>query len=64
MIIPQSFFRDLQISSEITPKVARATAHNASGATSNEVLRTSRAARAFRVNVPQGTRRANAPAHD
>ena len=64
MIIPQSFFRDLQISSEITPKVARATAHNASGATSEEVLKTSRIAHAARVNVPQEARRASASTHD
>jgi len=43
--------------------VAYTTAHNASGPASNEVLKTSRAAYPARVNVPQGTRRANAPAH-
>ena len=37
-----------RISLEITPKVARTTAHSASGATSKEVMKTSRAAR---VNV-------------
>jgi len=42
------------ISSEITPQVARTTAHSASGATSNEVLKTSRATCASCVNVPQG----------
>ena len=53
-----------RISSEITPRGARATAHSASGVTSNEVLKTSHAARATRVNIPQGTRMANALAHD
>ena len=52
------------ISLEISPKVARTTAHNASGAASNEVLKISRVAYAARVNVPQGARRANAPAYD
>ena len=41
-----------RISSEISPKVARTTAHNASGATSEEVLKISRVAHAARVNVP------------
>ena len=53
-----------RISSEIYPKVARTTAHNASGVTSEEVLKISRAAHATRANVTQGTRRANASAHD
>ena len=44
--------------------MARITAHRASGATSEEDLKTSRAAHAACVNVPQGTRKANAPAHD
>ena len=53
-----------QISSGITPKMARTIAHNASSATSDEFLKTSQAARASRVNVPQGTRGANMPARD
>jgi len=56
-----SFETRSRISSEISPKVARITAHSASDTTSNEVLKTSRSARAARVNAPQGTRRANAP---
>jgi len=40
--------------------VARTTAHSASGATSEKVLKTSHAAYAARVNVPQGTRWVNA----
>ena len=44
--------------------MAHTTAHNESGAASNEMLETSRAPCAARVNVPQGTRRANALAHD
>jgi len=39
-----------RISSEITPKVARTTAHNASGSISEEVLKTSRAACAACIN--------------
>ena len=59
-----SFETRSRISSKITPKVARITAHRPSGATSKEVLKTSRVARVARVNIPQGTRRANVPAHD
>jgi len=53
-----------RISSEITLEVARTTTHNAKGATSEEVLKTSRAAHVARVNVSQETRRAKALAHD
>ena len=53
-----------RISSEITPRVARTTAHSTNGATSEEVLITSCAVHAARVNIPQGTRRANALARD
>ena len=53
-----------RISSEISPKVVRTTAHNASGPAFDEVLKTPRAAHASRVNVPQGTHRANAQARD
>ena len=53
-----------QISSEICPKVARRFTHSASGATSNEILKTSCAAYAVYVNVSQETRRANASVHD
>jgi len=49
---------------EINSKEARTTAYNASGATSEEVLKTSRVAHAARVNVSQETRRASASAHD
>ena len=41
-----------RISSKITPKVACTTTHNASDVTTNEVLKTFRAARASRVKVP------------
>ena len=40
-----------RISSEISPKVACTSAHSASSATSNEVLKISRAAHAAPVNV-------------
>jgi len=40
-----------RISLEITSKVARSTAHSASGATSEEVLKTSHVVHAARVNV-------------
>jgi len=50
--------------SEITPEVAHTTAHNAKGATSEEVLKISRTAHAACVNVSQETRRAKASAHD
>ena len=40
-----------QNSSEISPKVACTSTHSASGATSNEVLKTSRATHAFHVNT-------------
>jgi len=53
-----------RISSEITPKVTNTTAHNAKGATSKEVLKTSRATHSTRVNVSQEIRRAKALAHD
>jgi len=44
-----------QISSEITPEVARTTARNIKVATSEEVMKISRAAHAARVNVSQET---------
>jgi len=53
-----------RISSEISPKVARTTAHNASCAASNEVLKTSCATHTARINVSQETRGANASVHD
>ena len=53
-----------RISSEITPKVARTTAHSANGVTSEEVLKASRAAYTVHVNVSQEICRANASAHD
>ena len=53
-----------RISSEITPKVAYTTAHSASDATSEEVLKTSRVAHAARVNISQETRKASTLAHD
>ena len=53
-----------RISSEISSKVARTIAHNASGATSQEVLKPFRAARAARVNISQETRRASISARD
>ena len=53
-----------RISSEITPKVPRITAHSASGATLEEVLKTSRAAHAARVNASQETRKAKVSARD
>jgi len=53
-----------QISSEITPKVARTTAHNASSATFEEVRKTSRIAHAARASISQETHRASASAHD
>jgi len=40
-----------RIALEITPKVAHTTNHSASGTTSNEVLKTSNAAHAARVNI-------------
>ena len=52
-----------RISSEITPKVARTTAHSASGATSKVVLKTSRIAHAACDNVSQETRRVKASIH-
>ena len=55
-----SFETHSPISSEITPKVAHTTAHNTCSIISEEALKTSSATRAARVNVPQGTRRANA----
>jgi len=59
-----SFESHSQISLEITPKVARTTAYSASGATSEEVLQTSHATHATRVNISQETRWANTSAHD
>jgi len=53
-----------QISSEVTSKVVRTIAHNTSGATSEEVPKTSRAALAAHVKVSQATHRASASAHD
>jgi len=53
-----------RISSEITPKVARMTTHSANGVTSEEVLKTSRAAHAVRINISQETRKAKGSAHD
>jgi len=53
-----------RISLEISSKVSRTSAHNASGVTSNEVLKTSRVAHAVRVNISQETSRANASIHD
>jgi len=53
-----------QISSGISPKVSCTTAHNASSPASNDVLKTSRVAQVANVNIPQGTRKANTPAHD
>jgi len=47
-----SFETHSRISSEITSKVAPTTAHSTSDATSNEVLKLSRAGRAPCVNVP------------
>ena len=44
--------------------MARTTAHSASGVTSNEVLKTSCATHASRVNVSQETPGANASVHD
>ena len=52
-----------QVSSETSPKVACAIAHNASSAIFSEVLKTSRVARTTRVNVSQETRRASTLAH-
>jgi len=59
-----SFETRSRISSEITPKVAHTIAHSANGATSEEDLKTSRAAHAGRVNVSQESRKAKASAHD
>ena len=53
-----------RISSEISPRVAHTSAYSTSGATTKEVLKTSRATYATRVNDPQETRRANASVHD
>ena len=53
-----------RISLEITSEVVCTTAHNAKGVTSEEVLKTSRAAHVARVNVSQETFRAKAVAHD
>jgi len=53
-----------RISSEITPEVARTTARNARGATSQEVLKTSRAAHAARINISQETGKAKVVVHD
>ena len=53
-----------RISSEISPKVARTSAHSVSGVTSSEVLKTSCAARVVRVNISQETRKTNALVHD
>jgi len=52
-----------RISSEISPKVARTTAHSVNGVTSNNILKTSHATHAVRVNVSQETRRINASVH-
>ena len=46
-----------RIFSEITPKVAHTTAHNANGSTLEEVLKASRAVYAARVNISQETHR-------
>jgi len=46
-----------RISLEITPEVARTTAHNAKGATSEEVPKTSCVAHVACVNISQETRR-------
>jgi len=53
-----------RISSEISPRVARTFAYSSSDATSNKVLKTSRATYAAHVNISQETRRANASVHD
>jgi len=53
-----------RIFSEITHEVARTIAHSTKGVTSEEVLKTSRAAHAARVNVSQETCRAKASAHN
>ena len=52
-----------RISSEIILKVARTTAHGASGTTSEEVLKISRAVHAVRINISQETRKLKASAH-
>ena len=44
--------------------MARTIAHNAKGATSEEVLKISRAAHVTRVNVSQETHEANVSVHD
>ena len=53
-----------RISSETSSKVARTTAHSVNGATSNDVLKTSRATHAARINVSQKTNGANTSVHD
>ena len=53
-----------RISSEISPKMVYTSAHSASSATSNEVLKTSHAAHVVRVNVSQETHRTKASVHD
>jgi len=52
------------ISSEISPKVARITAYNASGAALNEVLKNLSCSPRSSHQCPSGARRANAPAHN
>jgi len=52
------------ISSEISLKVARTTAYNASGAALNEVLKNLSCTPRSSRQCPSGARRANAPAHN
>ena len=54
-----SFVTCSRISLEISPKVARYTAHSTSGATSNDVLKISRATHAACLNISQETHGAN-----
>jgi len=53
-----------RISSEITYEVAHTTVYNTNGATSEELLKTSRTVHAARVNVSQENRRAKALTRD
>jgi len=53
-----------RISSEISLKVARTSAHSTNGATSSEVLKTSCATHVVCVNVSQETRMTNVSVHD
>jgi len=58
-----SFTTRSRVSSKISPRVVRTSTYSASGASSNEVLKTSLATFAARVNISKETRRANASVH-